>query len=138
LARGISRKFKGKGGFKFLHISRVIFWGLSIFVSKTLFNFNFNSIYGLGWTWPPKLFPGYAPECCLSWAQPGERVRWVRTPLEKFFTWKIFFWTMIFLLKIFPIPFRSSTFLVNHSCTFRINKKYNNLSIITKKIFGPP
>jgi len=44
----------------------------------------------------------------------------------------------LFLLKNFPTLFRSSTILVNHSCTIRINKKYNNLSVRRRKNFWTP
>jgi len=59
-------------------------------------------------------------------------------PPRKFFYMENFFLKNNFSFKIFPTLFRSSAFLVNHSCTIGINKKYNNLSIRTKKIFGPP
>ena len=57
-------------------------------------------------------------------------------PSKKFLHGKVFFWKIIFHLKNFLTLFRSSTFLVNDSCTIRINKKYKKFWTPLKKISG--
>jgi len=59
-------------------------------------------------------------------------------PSKNFLHGNLFFWKIILHLKNFPTLFLSYTFLANHSCIIRINKKYNNLSIRTKKKLNPP
>ena len=55
------------------------------------------------------------------WAYSWGGLMGSRPPaLENIFTWKIFLWKIIFLLKNFLTLFRSSTFLINQSCTIRI------------------